>query len=44
MADRGEAVTHVLGTLSYLCLRVGQVKDGGEEGIRTLDTVSGILP
>ncbi len=35
---RPEVVTHVLGTFCYPCLRAGQKQDGGEEGIRTLDT------
>jgi transposase InsO family protein len=34
---RPEVVTHVLGTVRYLCLRVRQLKFGAGEGIRTLD-------
>lgn len=39
---RHEIVTHVLGTKCYLCLRVGQERFGGVEGIRTLDLRSAI--
>jgi hypothetical protein len=34
---RRAVVTHVLGTLCYLCVRAGQTLIGGDGGIRTLD-------
>jgi hypothetical protein len=37
---RHEVVTHVSGTICYLCVRAGQVSSGGESGIRTHGTVS----
>jgi hypothetical protein len=33
-------VTHVSGTNCNLCLRAGPKADGGERGIRTLETVT----
>jgi hypothetical protein len=35
--QRARVVTHVLGTVRYLCLRVGHGETGAGEGIRTLD-------
>ena len=38
------ACPHVFGTIRYLCLRVGQHEDGGEDGIRTHDTLLTYTP
>ena len=35
--DRDEVVTHVSGTICYLCVRAGHLSNGGAGGIRTLD-------
>ena len=37
---RHEVVTHVLGTICYLCLRAGHTVSGGEGGIRTPDRLA----
>jgi hypothetical protein len=36
---RHEVVTYVLGMFRYLCVRVGQMKNGAARGIRTPDPV-----
>src|SRR5664279_5234198 len=35
--DRHEVVTHVLGTMRYLCVRAGHVRNGAPGTIRTSD-------